>query len=186
MTQTSFDSAIAAAVTGVSVVTTDGAMGRHGLTVTSMAVVTATPPTLLFSIDRRSPLLRAIEAHRAFAVNALGVRQVAVAEAFAGRGRDFDVARWERGGTGVPLLVGAAARFECLVASTHDAGSHTIVIGDVMASDRNAVRALAYSRRAYVRPVPLGPRAKDREDLPMRRRRAVRSFAVSPPPKETR
>ena len=160
MTQTSFVSAMGAAVTGVNVVTTEGAMGRLGLTVSSMASVSAAPPMLLVCIDRRSPIVRAIQAHRVFAVNALGARQAAVAETFAGRPQagepyDFGVACWEPGGTGVPLLVGAAARFECLVASVHDAGTHTIVVGDVMASDRSAVRALAYSRRTYARPVPL-------------------------------
>jgi flavin reductase len=162
MTQTSFVSAMGAAVASVNVVTTDGAAGRFGLTVSSMASVSAAPPMLLICIDRRSPLVRAITGNRVFAVNALGVRQAAVADTFAGRSHagehyDFAVASWERGGTGVPLLIGAAARFECLVASTVEAGSHTIVIGDVMASDRHGVRALAYTRREYARPVPLQP-----------------------------
>ena len=43
-----------AAVTGVSVVTTDGAGGRLGLTVSSMASVSADPPMLLVCIGRRS------------------------------------------------------------------------------------------------------------------------------------
>jgi flavin reductase (DIM6/NTAB) family NADH-FMN oxidoreductase RutF len=163
MTQTSFVSAMAAAVTGVSVVTTDGASGRLGLTVSAMTSVSASPPMLLVCIDRGSPLLPAIAANRVFAVNALGVRQIVVADTFAGRPQigepfDFGVAAWERGGTGVPLLVGAAARFECLVAAMHEAGSHTIVVGDVMASDRHGVRALAYNRRDYARPVPLQAR----------------------------
>jgi flavin reductase len=171
MTQTSYLSAMGAAVAGVNVVTTDGAMGRFGLTVSSMASVSASPPMLLVCIDRRSPLLRAITGNRVFAVNALGVRQAAVAESFAGHPQtgepyDFDVAGWERGGTGVPLLLGAAARFECLVASTVEAGSHTIIIGDVLASDRHGVRPLAYSGREYSRPVPLRSAAP----LPARRR----------------
>jgi flavin reductase len=172
MTQTSFVSAMAAAVSGVNVVTTDGVSGRCGLTVSSMASVSASPPMLLICVDRRSPLVRAVSGNRVFAVNALGVRQAAVADTFAGRTDtpyDFRVASWERGGTGVPLLIGAAARFECLVASTVEAGSHTIVIGDVMASDRHPVRPLAYTRREYARPVPLGPAAVTRRQ----RRHAV-------------
>jgi flavin reductase len=167
MTQTSFISAMGAAVASVNVVTTDGPIGRFGLTVSSMASVSASPPMLLVCIDRRSPLVRAIAGNRVFAVNALGVRQAAVADTFAGRPQsgepyDFDVASWERGGTGVPLLLGAAARFECLVASTFEAGSHTVIVGDVMASDRHAVRPLAYTRREYVRPVPLRSAAPSR------------------------
>jgi flavin reductase (DIM6/NTAB) family NADH-FMN oxidoreductase RutF len=169
VTQTSFTSAMAAAVSGVHVVTTDGVAGRLGLTVTSMATVSATPPTLLVCIDSRSQFLRAIRSHRVFAVNALGVRQAAVADTFSGASHDFDVASWERGATGVPLLVGAAARFECLVAFTHDAGDHTIVVGDVMASDRSPVRALAHSRRGYARPVALttGGDARPRRRIPV-------------------
>ena len=170
MTQTSFTSAMAAAVSGVHVVTTDGVAGRLGLTVTSMATVSATPPTLLVCIDSRSPFLRAIRSHRVFAVNAFGVRQAAVADTFSGSpSNDFDVASWERGATGVPLLVGAAARFECLVAAMHDAGDHTIVVGDVMASDRSPVRALAHTRRGYARPVALrtGRDARPRRRIPV-------------------
>src|SRR5918995_1086900 len=104
MTQTSFLSAMGAAVASVNVVTTDGAAGRFGLTVSSMASGSASPPMLLVCIDRRSPLVRAITANRAFAVSALGVRQAAVADTFAGRPSagepyDFAVASWERGGT---------------------------------------------------------------------------------------
>lgn len=165
MTQTSFVSAMSAALTGVTVVTTDGAMGRFGLTVSSMASVSAAPPMLLVCIDRRSPVVRAIRAHRAFAVNVLGARQAAVADTFAGRPEsgepyDFAVASWEPGGTGAPLLAGAAARFECFIASTVEAGSHTIVIGDVVASDRGTEHALGYSRRDYVRHAAARPAAR--------------------------
>jgi flavin reductase (DIM6/NTAB) family NADH-FMN oxidoreductase RutF len=155
------------AVTGVNLVTTDGTAGRHGLTVASMASVSADPEMLLVCIARRSPLLPAIREHGAFAVNALGAHQADLADRFAGRpfegeSYDFGAATWEPGATGSPLLIGAAARFDCLLASTVEAGSHTIVIGDVLAADRGAVPALAYSRREYSRPVPLRVKARSR------------------------
>ena len=161
MTSEAFVSAMGAAVTGVSVVTTDGAGGRLGLTVSSMASVSADPPMLLVCIGRRSPIVEAIRGNGVFAVSALGAHQAAVADTFAGRREwaepyDFASASWARGAGGAALLVGAAARFSCAVASTADAGSHTIVIGDVLAADRGAVRPLAYTRRSYAVPAPLG------------------------------
>ena len=149
--------AMAAAVTGVSVVTTDGAGGRMGLTVSSMASVSADPPMLLVCINRRSPIVPRIRAHAAFAVSVLGAHQSPIADMFAGRpaaGAPYDFARtrWELGVTGAPLLAEAAATFDCVVASTVEAGTHTIVIGDVVQAARGAAVPLAYTRRRYAVP----------------------------------
>ena len=159
-----FVGAMAATVTGVSVVTTEGAGGRLGLTVSAMASVSADPPLLLVAINRRSPLVAALRANGTFGVSVLGAHQAAVADTFAGRPGagepfDFGAARWERGAGGAPLLVGAAARFECAVESTAEAGSHTLVIGAVRHAGRGAVQPLAYTRRRYAQPVTLGPSA---------------------------
>jgi flavin reductase len=159
----SFKNAMAAAVTGVYVVTTDGPAGRVGLTVNSMASVSAEPPMLLVSINRESPLLPAIVDNDVFGVNALGLHHAGLAETFAGRvagaGRyDFGAARWERGESGVPLLCDASARFDCEVSYLVSAGSHVVVIGSVRDASRGAVAALAYTRRDYARPAPLPAR----------------------------
>jgi flavin reductase (DIM6/NTAB) family NADH-FMN oxidoreductase RutF len=160
-----FVGAMAGAVTGVNVVTTDGPTGRLGLTVSAMASVSAEPPLLLVAISWRSPLVAAIRANGAFGVNVLGTHQVGVADTFAGRPAagerfDFGCADWEPGASGVPLLVGAAARFDCAVEATLEAGSHTLVIGAVRSAERGAVRPLAYTRRAYARPEPLAASAQ--------------------------
>jgi flavin reductase len=151
--------AMRAAVTGVSVVTTDGVGGRLGLTVSALASVSAEPAMLLVCISRRSPLVAAIRANRAFGVNVLGEEQAALAETFAGRTPsrfDFGVGSWEAGATGVPLLADAAARFDCLVASTVEAGSHTVIVGDVLAAEAGGVPPLAYTGGAYASVSPLG------------------------------
>jgi len=155
-----FKNAMAAAVTGVYVVTTDGPAGRVGLTVSSMASVSAEPPMLLVSINRDSPLLPAIVDNDVFGVNALGVHHAGLAETFAGRAAagaryDFGAARWERGESGVPLLSDASARFDCQVSYLVAAGSHVVVIGAVRDASRGAVAALAYTRRDYARPAEL-------------------------------
>jgi flavin reductase (DIM6/NTAB) family NADH-FMN oxidoreductase RutF len=146
--------AMRAAVTGVSVVTTDGVGGRLGRTVSALASVSAEPEMLLVCIARRSPLVAAIQTNGVFGVNVLGEHQARLAETFAGRAPtrfDFGVARWDAAATGVPLLSDAAARFDCIVASTVEAGSHTIVVGDVLAAEAGDAAPLAYTGGAYAR-----------------------------------
>ena len=157
-----FVDAMSAAVTGVTVVTTDGAAGRLGLTVGTMVSVSAEPPLLLVSIRRASPLLRALLANGVFGVSVLSARQANIADTFAGRPGplppyDFAVARWEAGASGVPLLRGAAARFECEVARRIEAGTHTLVLGAVAAADQSGSPPLAYTARRYVEPRVLAP-----------------------------
>ncbi len=152
-----FIHAMGAAVTGVTVVTTITDGRPIGRTVSAMCSVSADPPLLLVSIHSDSPLVRAITARGAFAVNVLSDRQAALAEDFAGRGesgqafaeRDW----WPLTGGGAPLLHGAAARFRCDVASTVVAGTHTLVLGAVTRAERGAATPLAYTRRGYVAPL---------------------------------
>jgi flavin reductase (DIM6/NTAB) family NADH-FMN oxidoreductase RutF len=92
-----------------------------------------------------------------FAVSALGAGQAAVAESFAGRARpyDFGADRWVPAASGAPLLVGAAAWFDCLVADTAEAGTHTVLFGAVVGARRGVTRPLAYTDRGYAVPQPL-------------------------------
>ena len=149
-----FVCAMRAAVTGVTVVTTDGVGGRLGRTVSALASVSAEPAMLLVCIARRSPLVAAIRTNAVFGVNVLGDHQAVLAETFAGRTPsrfDFGAARWDTGATGAPLLSDAAARFDCLVASIVEAGTHTIVVGDVLAAEPGTAPPLAYTGGAYAR-----------------------------------
>ena len=157
-----FVGAMAAAVSGVNVVSTDGPGGRFGLTVSAMASVSADPPLLLVAIARRSPIVAAIRSNGAFGVSVLGVHQSAIADTFAGRPEsgepfDFACARWETAASGAPLVADAAARFDCEVSETVEAGSHTLVIGAVRHAARGAAPALAYTRRGYAEPVAQAP-----------------------------
>lgn len=149
-----FVDAMGRAVTGVTIVTTDGEAGRFGQTVSAMSSVSADPPMLLVCINRRSPIHAAIVQHRVFAVNVLRADQRRLSESFAGRPRkgtpyDFDSARWTTGDTGSPLLTGAVARFDCALDAAHEAGTHTIFVGRVVAASGSAGAPLVYARRGY-------------------------------------
>lgn len=152
------------AATGVTLVATDGAAGRLGLTVSAVSSVSADPPMVLACIHRRSPVCAAVRANGAFSVNLLATRHRHLAESFAGhprRGRpyDFSLAAWEAGGTGAPLLRDALATFDCVLETVLDAGSHTVFIGRVAAAREGYGSPLLYTDRAYGRAAALGCRA---------------------------
>ena len=75
----SFIAAMRNAATGVNVVTTDGAAGRFGITVSAFASVSAEPLTVLVCINRDSPARDAILANGRFCVNVLSAGQTDVA-----------------------------------------------------------------------------------------------------------
>jgi flavin reductase (DIM6/NTAB) family NADH-FMN oxidoreductase RutF len=148
-----FIHAMGATVTGVTVVTAIENGRPIGRTISAMCSVSAEPPQLLVGIRSESPLLTAITLSGKFAVNILSDRQAALADAFAGRGAPHD---WRAFTDDTPpLLHDAAARFGCEVTRTLIAGTHTLVLGVVTRAERGALRALAYTRRGYVAPLPV-------------------------------
>ena len=149
-----FLAAMRMAVTGVSVVTTDGAAGRCGIPVSSVSSVSAEPPLVLTCINRKSPATEAIDANLQFCVNMLACSQREYAATFSGRPESglpfaFDEEKWSTGRTGLPILEGALAVFECELDTYHDAGSHRIFIGRVVAAGRNSAEPLIYCNRAF-------------------------------------
>jgi flavin reductase (DIM6/NTAB) family NADH-FMN oxidoreductase RutF len=72
-----------------------------------------------------------------FAVNILSAEQGALSQYFASKDRPRDAAAFgevahRTGGSGAPLLDGALAYLDCRLATSHDAGDHTIFIGEVL------------------------------------------------------
>ena len=156
----SFTNAMRRAVSGVSIVTTDGEHGRFGLTISSMTSVSAEPPMLLVCINRNSAAHDAIANNRRFAVNVLAAHQQHVAAAFAGstalgRAYDFGSGDWSVTASGLPQLFDPAALFECDLESSIEAGTHSIFLGRVLGANGRDIAPLAYSNREYGVPLPL-------------------------------
>jgi flavin reductase (DIM6/NTAB) family NADH-FMN oxidoreductase RutF len=159
----SFVEGMARATTFVSVITTDGPGGLHGLTVSSMTSVSADgeAPSLLVCIHHKSPVADAILKNGAFCANLLNAGQQAQSDIFAGRAPSdlarFDRVEWQAGQGGQPLLAGAAASFECTLKTTLLWETHHVMIGQVGAvhlSDNPD--ALLYGQRSYRRAVGIG------------------------------
>jgi flavin reductase (DIM6/NTAB) family NADH-FMN oxidoreductase RutF len=156
-TKERFVDAMAALANGVSIVTTNGAGGKFGLTVSAITSVSAEPPILLACLNRKNIAVSAINRNHRFAVNILNVQSQQIAQAFAGRALDgkhydFEQLGWTEGqALGLPILEFATASFECELESFHDAGTHRIFIGRVISALRGDAEPMVYSNRSYGR-----------------------------------
>lgn len=128
-----FRAALGQFATGVTIVTALDEQGRRvGLTANSFNSVSLDPPLVLWSLSRHSSSMAALRPASAYAINVLAADQRVLAERFARRGIDrFEGVAWRAGISGVPLIDGAVASFECKPRSHHDEGDHVIFVGEV-------------------------------------------------------
>lgn len=152
-----FVQAMSRAVNGVCIVTTDGPSGRYGMTVSSMTSVSAEPSMLLVCVNSNAVPHDPICANARFTINVLAANQQRLANRFAGQTEDaysFDRESWDLNAS-MPRLRHAAAWFECRLASSTRAGSHSIVVGEVVDARGSDATPLLYTGRNYGRPVTL-------------------------------
>ena len=140
----------------VNIVTTDGAAGRAGVTVSAMSSVSAdTPkPTLLVCVHHLARAAAKIIENGVFCVNVLRDDQSYISDTFAGRFPDvadrFACADWKKQITGCPRVVDPLVAFDCRVVSQEQVGTHYVFIGeveDIFLAQRGS--PLIYSNRAY-------------------------------------
>ena len=137
--------------TGVTIVTCRDAAGTAvGLTCNSFNALSLDPPLVLWSLRRASPSLAAFAGAAHFAVNVLAEDQIELSRRFASSASDkFADGVWHDGAGGAPLLVGAAATFECERASQQDAGDHVLFFGRVLRLADAALPPLVFHGGRY-------------------------------------
>ncbi|MGA9534087.1 MAG: flavin reductase family protein [Anaerolineales bacterium] len=128
--------------TGVTLVTSCHEGAIHGMTVSSFTSVSLAPPLVLVSLERAARTHRMVLESRRFAVAMLAADQQELSDRFAGRVADeldrFDGVPFERAPSGCPIPEGCLSYLDCTVVATHDAGTHTVYIGEV--DDANVLR----------------------------------------------
>ena len=133
----SFRNAVGRFATGVTVVTTVLDDIPHAMTANSFTSVSLSPLLVLVSVDRAARFHDVVVEAGVFGVSVLSAAQEAAARWFADRDRPRDDTQFadhpHRPGpaTGVPLLDGALATLECRVYAVHEAGDHSLVLGEV-------------------------------------------------------
>lgn len=141
---------------GVSVITVGRGDEISGMTVTSVSSLSVEPATLIVSINRRASSWPLLRKHGVFGVNILSADHQGIAERFSGVGglsgaERFAGAEWITLVSGVPLLSGALAAFDCEVEDVVERHSHVIVIGRVLdLRVTSGAPALVYWQRQYV------------------------------------
>jgi flavin reductase (DIM6/NTAB) family NADH-FMN oxidoreductase RutF len=123
--------------TGMTVVTADSDDGPTGFLGLSAAHVTASPPTMLVSVDRKTSALAGIVSRRHFAINFLPANAAKVADAFAGKAGVSGAARFAAGewhvlATGAPVFRDALGVFDCTVDEILQRGDISIIVGTVV------------------------------------------------------
>jgi flavin reductase len=153
----SFLEGMSRAAASVSVVTTDGAAGRDGVTVSSMTSVSADPPTMLVCIHNETAAAGAIRENGVFCINLLRDDQAVLSNVFAGfadapGGDKFTAGEWVLAEGAAPRLADALVTFQCRVTDCYRSGSHFVIIGEVVETAVDEGTPLIYGARSYGTP----------------------------------
>ena len=153
-----FRAALAMFATGVTIVTAVDANGRQiGLTANSFNSVSMDPPLVLWSLSRLAGSMPAFKRGSHYAINILSADQRALAERFASHHVErFEGVAHRAGASGVPLIDGAAAHFECFNRSRYEEGDHVIFVGEVEhCARREGAKPLLFHGGRYFTELPL-------------------------------
>jgi flavin reductase (DIM6/NTAB) family NADH-FMN oxidoreductase RutF len=122
----------------VAVVTAELDGERFGHTVGSLVSLSLRPPLVGISIGKDSSSHEPIRRAGGWTASLLGGEQVHVAQHFARSGIP-PLALWVgvdvRDGARGPLVEGAIGWLECKTVADHDAGDHTIFVGEVESTE---------------------------------------------------
>jgi flavin reductase (DIM6/NTAB) family NADH-FMN oxidoreductase RutF len=128
---------------GSTIVTARSAAGPAGFLGLSASHVSADPPLMLASIDKRTSALVTVLEAKHFAVNFLPREAGTIADVFSGKGtlkgaERFEAGAWTTLSTGAPVLKSALGAMDCRLEETIERYGSCIVIGrvvDVMIAD---------------------------------------------------
>jgi flavin reductase (DIM6/NTAB) family NADH-FMN oxidoreductase RutF len=154
-----FRNALGAFATGVTIVTTCGRDGRLvGMTANSFTSVSLDPPLVLWSASLFAQSLPSFQEGTHFVVNVLAHDQIPLSQRFARQHENkFSDTPHLVSECGCPVLIGAAAHFECKNEYRHYGGDHIIFIGRVERYAFTDKPTLLFCRGKYMRGEPLPP-----------------------------
>lgn len=142
-------------VTGVTVVATRDAEGNMlGLTANSFTPLSTESGLLLWSLANKSRSLLAFTRSTDFVVNVLAEDQQEVSRRMCAPVENrFAGLDWKQGDvSGLPIIAGCAAWFECRKVSQYQGGDHQMFIGRVLNFARSDRRPLLYFAGDYAVP----------------------------------
>ena len=147
-----FRAALSQFATGVTSITTrlpDGSF--HGLTVSSFNTVSLSPPLVLWCLSNNAGSMPAFSANSHYVINVLAADQEELAMHFSRRTENrFDNVDYTLSRSGMPILNGAVAWFECHNRSRYQEGDHVIFVGEVERCESAPAPALVFHAGRFI------------------------------------
>lgn len=138
--------------TGVTIVTTDGEAGPHGLTANAVASLSLDPPLVMVAVEKRAHSLKYIKINKCFAVNILRLDQEDISRRFAMPGpKDFTGLKITTSSTTAPILTDCLAFIDCRVVEVLPGGDHDIFVGQIVSGEYHGGEPLLYFGGGYRR-----------------------------------
>ncbi|HVL76033.1 MAG TPA: flavin reductase family protein [Noviherbaspirillum sp.] len=152
-----FRDALSQFATGVTVITTRLDNNNFlGLTASSFNSVSLVPPLVLWSLSQGASSLPVFSGNSHYVINVLAGDQMALAERFAMKIENrFEGVDYRLSHTGLPILNGVAAWFECHNRSRYPEGDHVIFVGEVERCEAAPKPALVFHGGRFSSTVPL-------------------------------
>lgn len=143
-----FTDAMAGLCAGVAVITARREDGHPcGLVATSVSSFSASPPSVLASVDHGSRCHGALVDGDTFGVHVLAAGQEPLARVFAGRGDDkFANVDWSWD-DGVARIAGTLAYLRCRRSALFELYDHSLLVGDVLGGSVAQEEPLVYWSR---------------------------------------
>jgi flavin reductase len=146
--QRRFRDALGTFATGVTIVTTRSDDLVHGMTANGFMSVSLEPALVVVSISARARMHDLLARTGRYGVSVLCCEQEHVSRHFAGRpekAREIQLTEVE----GTPLVEGALTHVVASVVDAHEAGDHTLFIGEVLHFEHRLGEPLIFHSGAY-------------------------------------
>jgi len=142
--------------TGVTIITTRDEEGHpFGLTANAVCSVSLVPPLILICVDKVADTYPYFDRSKVFTVNILADAQEGISRRFATSGIEkFEGIGYHKSETGCAVLDDAVGHMDCRIVQAHDAGDHSIYVGEVLGADANDVPPLLFYRGGYRKLAP--------------------------------
>jgi 3-hydroxy-9,10-secoandrosta-1,3,5(10)-triene-9,17-dione monooxygenase reductase component len=159
-----FRDALSSFATGVTIVTAREEGGKPvGMTCSSFNSVSMDPPLVLWSVTKTARSAPSFKSAQHFAVHVLAFDQTDISNRFARSGEDkFSNTDHSFDSNNVPIIAGAASRFDCKQWAVHDGGDHWIIIGEVLNFKRSKKEGLVFAGGSYATASPIQSPRVDR------------------------
>lgn len=147
-----FRDALSQFATGVTIITTRLKDGSFlGLTASSFNSVSLDPPLVLWSLSQAANSLPIFTGNSHYVINVLSIEQAALAEKFTRPSKArFKGVEFTLSPTGLPILSGVAAWFECHNRSRYPEGDHVIFVGEVECCDVQPQEPLVFHGGRFI------------------------------------